>query len=81
MKGDSNRASEASPSPERRGGRRPLDYFFDEQAQRNFIYIVALGAAGSLLAAYLYSVLLHPVGWIRHGAFLFGMGCFPFRLA
>ena len=76
MKGDSRRASKASPSSERRGGRRPLDYFFDEQAQRNFIYIVALGAAGSLLAAYLYSVVLHPVGWVRHGAFLFGMGCF-----
>ena len=71
MKVDSKSETSASPSARRGGAGRPLDYFFDEKAQRNFIYIVALGAAGSLLAAYLYSVALHPVNWVRHVAFLF----------
>ncbi|MAI79159.1 MAG: hypothetical protein CL917_09480 [Deltaproteobacteria bacterium] len=65
-----------SKGSQRSSGSLPLNYFFDESAQRNFIYIVALGAAASLLLAYLYSVTLHPVEWVRHGAFLFGMAGF-----
>ena len=76
MAGESSRGAEHSPAPQSRAGRRPLDYFFDETAQRNVIYIVTLGAAGSLLVAYLYSVMAHPVDWIRHATFLFGMGAF-----
>ena len=76
MKGESVQEADRSSASRSGGRRRPLDYFFDEDDQRNFIYIVALGAAGSLLAAYLYSVAVHPVDWVRHATFLFGMGSF-----
>ena len=76
MADDSSPTNKSSRSEGRPRRPLPLDFIFDTSAQRNFIYIVALAAAGSLVVAYLYSVATHPVDWVRHVAFILGMAAF-----